>query len=206
MTKYAMYRCIWNDDGKKLSQDATTAGQGRAGVRAKAAESLCAACLTKSKEKSHTHSQNAFGVLTDGKNAGEVHCAKNQRCMRKCWLCRKRAKSTCEGCCNADGKDVEQEKRASHSGSAGALQKGRGGEEEKETGKPAETFCFNGFGRSINLLGRLQIFGWFVGMAATGGIVAVPTGYPLCCCNRKITGGACPAPTARCFLLPRRAG
>ena len=83
--------------------------------------------------------------------------------MRKCRLCRKRAKSACEGCCNADGKDVEQEKQASHSGSAGVLRKNRGGGEGKEREKPAETECFSGFGRSINLLGRLQIFGWFVG-------------------------------------------
>ena len=39
--------------------------------------------------------------------------------------------------------------------------------EEKEREKPAETFCFSGFGRSINLLGRLQIFGWFVGNGLT---------------------------------------
>ena len=47
----------------------SAAGQGRAEMRAKAAESLCTACLTKSKEKSHTHCQNASGTLTDKKNA-----------------------------------------------------------------------------------------------------------------------------------------
>ncbi len=39
--------------------------------------------------------------------------------------------------------------------------------EKKETGKPAEIFCFSGSRRSINLLGRLQIFGWFVGNGLT---------------------------------------
>ena len=38
------------------------------------------------------------------------------------------------------------------------------------------------------------------GMAAAGGIYAAPTNGPLCCCKRKVAGGACPAPTARCFL------
>ena len=131
-------------------------------MHAKAAGSLCAGCLPKRKEKDYTHNQSAFRALTDGKNAGEVLCAKNQRCMRKCRLCRKRAKNACEGRCKANGKDVGQERRTLHSDSAGTLRKDRGGK-KKETGKPAETFCFSGFGRSINLLGRLRIFGWFVG-------------------------------------------
>ena len=140
-------------------------GQGRAEMHAKAAESLCAACLSKSKEKCRAHKQSAFRALTDGKGAGKVLCAKNRRRMQKSRLYRKREKSACEGCCNADGKDVEQEKQASHSGSAGVLRKNRGGGEGKEREKPAETECFSGFGRSINLLGRLQIFGRFVGDA-----------------------------------------
>ena len=48
----------------------SAAGQGRAGVRAKAAESLCAACLTKSKKKCRAHNQSTFRVLTDGVSAG----------------------------------------------------------------------------------------------------------------------------------------
>ena len=44
-----------------------------------------------------------------------------------------------------------------------------------------------------------------IGTAATGGIYAAPTNDPLGCCNRKVAGGACLAPTAQCFL-PRRAG
>ena len=107
-------------------------GQGRAEMHAKAAESLCAACLSKSKEKCRAHKQSAFRTLTDGKDAGKVHCAKNRRRMQKSRLYRKRAKSACEGRCNADGKRVEQEKRASHGGSAGALRQGMG---EKRNGK-----------------------------------------------------------------------
>ena len=45
-----------------------------------------------------------------------------------------------------------------------------------------------------------------IGTAATGGIYAAPTNDPLGCCNRKVAGGACPAPTAQGFLLPRRTG
>ena len=135
----------------------SAAGQGRAEMHAKAAESLCAGCLSKSKEKIHAQSERFWSAYRrEGRK--EVICAKNQGRMRKCRLCRKRAKSVCDGHCNADGKDVEQEKKASHSGSAGALRKSRGGERKRKE-KPAETFCFSGFGRSINLLGRLQIFG-----------------------------------------------
>ena len=45
----------------------------------------------------------------------------------------------------------------------GRFAEGQGRGEKKEREEPAETECFSGFGRSINLLGRLQIFGWFVG-------------------------------------------
>ena len=38
-------------------------------MRAKAAESLCAGCLTKSKESCHTRKQNTSGTLTDRENA-----------------------------------------------------------------------------------------------------------------------------------------
>ena len=48
----------------------SAAGQGRAGTLAKAAGSLCAACLSKSKEKCRAHKQSTFRALTDGKNAG----------------------------------------------------------------------------------------------------------------------------------------
>ena len=119
-------------------------GQGRAEMHAKAAESLCAACLSKSKEKCRAHKQSAFRTLTDGKDAGKVHCAKNRRRMQKSRLYRKRAKSACEGRCNADGKRVEQEKRASHSGSAGTLQKGRGGERKKKGKNPLKHFASAG--------------------------------------------------------------
>ena len=90
------------------------------------------------------HDQSAFRALTDGKSAGKVLCVKNKRCMQKSRLCRKRAKSACEGRCNADGKRVEQEKRASHSGSAGTLQKGRGGERKKKGKNPLKFFVSAG--------------------------------------------------------------
>ena len=77
-------------------------------MRAKAAESLCAACLTKSKEKSYTHCQNASGTLTDRENAVRSPlCEKPKVYAEKRQLCCKRAKSACEGRCKADGKDVE---------------------------------------------------------------------------------------------------
>ena len=123
--------------------------------------SVRAAC-PKARKRLHTQPERFRNAYRREERRGSPLC-KKQRCMRKCRLCRKRAKSACEGCCNADGKDVEQEKQASHSGSAGVLRKNRGGGEGKEREKPAETECFSGFGRSINLLGRLQIFGWFVG-------------------------------------------
>ena len=45
---------------------------------------------------------------------------------------------------------------------------GRAGEgREKKRENPLKFFCFSGFRRSINLLGRLQIFGWFVGNGLT---------------------------------------
>lgn len=122
----------------------SAAGRGRAETRAKAAGSLCAPCLTKSKEKKPHAQPERFRVLTDGKSAGKVHCAKNQGCMRKCRLYRKRAKSACEGRCNADGKDVEQEKRAPHSGSAGVLRKSGGGERKKKGKNPLKFFVSAG--------------------------------------------------------------
>ena len=45
--------------------------------------------------------------------------------------------------------------------------------------------------RAVCLLVRIT------GTAATGGIYAAPTEYPLCCCSRKAAGGACPAPTKK---------
>ena len=127
-------------------------------MHAKEAESLCAACLPKSKEKDHTHSQNASGTLTDRKNAERSSLCEKQRCMQKSRLYRKRARSACEGRCNADGKGVEQEKRTSHSGSAGTLRKSRV-EERKKKGKNPLKQNVSAGRLSINLLGRLQIFG-----------------------------------------------
>ena len=106
----------------------SAAGQGRAEILAKAAESLCAACLTKSKEKCRAHKQSAFW---DAYRRGERRWSplrEKPRAYAECRLCRKRAKNACEGRCKADGKRVEQEKRTSHSGSAGTLRKSRVGE------------------------------------------------------------------------------
>ena len=121
-------------------------------MRAKAAGSLCAACLTKSKEKSHTHCQDASGTLTDRKNAERSSLCEKQRCMQKSRLYRKRARSACEGCCNADGKDVEREEKASHSGSAGTLRKSRVGERKKKGKNPLKQNVSAGR-LSINLTG-----------------------------------------------------
>ena len=140
----------------------SAAGQGRAGMHAKAAESLCAGCLTKSKEKTARTARTLLGGLQTGKTQRGVPCAKNQRCMRKCRLCRKRAKNACEGRCNADGKECRTREKSFSQRLCGRFAEERGSGEEKERKKPAETFCFSGFGRSIDLLGRLQIFGWFV--------------------------------------------
>lgn len=165
--------------------DESAGGQERAEMHAKAAESLCAACLTKSKKKSHTHCQNASGTLTDRKNAERSSLCEKQRCMRKCRLCRKRAKSACEGRCNADGKRVEQEKRASHSGSAGALRKGRG-EEKKKRENPL-----------IFLFQRVRTVDRFTGEIAN---------FRLICRDGFNGRHICRPYRARIFLLPRRAG
>ena len=97
-------------------------------MRAKAAGSLCAACLTKSKEKSHTHCQNASGTLTDGKSAGGVLCAKNKGVCGNAGCAARGKRAPVRGAAMQTGKDVEQEKRTSHSGSAGTLRKSRVGE------------------------------------------------------------------------------
>ena len=91
---------------------------------AKAPESLCAGGLSKSKEKMlHTGLTRFRGACRRGGrrerllrlHGGNINCTARPR------------KSVCEGRCKANGKDVEQEGKTSHSGSAGALWTSRGG-------------------------------------------------------------------------------
>ena len=49
---------------------------------------------------------------------------------------------------------------------------------------------------------RFIHLGCIAGTAATGGIYAAPTGYPLCCCNHKTAGGAYPTPANDLTILP----
>ena len=86
--------------------------------------------------KSYTHNQNAFGVLTDGENAGKVLGAKNQGCMRKCRLYRKRAKSACEGRCNADGKRCRTRGKSFSQWLCGRFAEGQGRGEKKKGKNP----------------------------------------------------------------------
>lgn len=84
-------------------------------MRAKAPESLCAGGLSKSKEKMlHTGLTRFRGACRRGGrrerllrlHGGNINCTAGTR------------KSACEGRCKANGKDVEQEGKTSHGGSA----------------------------------------------------------------------------------------
>lgn len=93
-------------------------------MRAKAPESLCAGGLSKSKEKMlHTGLTRFRGACRRGGrrerllrfHGGNIDCTAGTR------------KSVCEERCKVNGKDVEQEGKTSHGGSAGALWTSRGG-------------------------------------------------------------------------------
>lgn len=99
-------------------------------MHAKAPESLCEGCLSKSKEKEpHTGLTRFRDACRRGGrrerllrlHGGNIDCAARTR------------KSVCEGRCKVNGKVVEQEGKTSHNGSAGALR--QGGEERKNKAK-----------------------------------------------------------------------
>lgn len=123
-------------------------------MRAKAPESLCAGGLSKSKEK----------MLYTGMTRFRDACRRGGRRERLLQLhggnidCIARTrKSVCEGRCKANGKIAEQEGKTYHSGSAGALRQGGGGE-KKQSEKPAETFCFSGFQTVEKVNGNIADF------------------------------------------------
>ena len=139
-----MYRCIRNDSSNKAYPERISGRAGESRDSRKGGWEPLYGLLDQEQGKDHTHCQNASGTLTDRKNAERSSLCEKQRCMRKCRLCRKRAKSACEGRCKANGKDVGQERRTLHSGSAGTLRKSGGGERKKKGKNPLKHFASTG--------------------------------------------------------------
>ena len=120
--------------------------------------------MTKSKEKSHTLPERFWDAYRQEKRREEFSVRKTKVYAKKAGCIARGQEAPVRGAARQMRKMSNKRRRlltAALRALCGRAGWGRG----KQNGKPAETFCFSGFGRSINLLGRLQIFGRFVGDA-----------------------------------------
>ena len=104
--------------------------------------SVRAAC-PKARKRLHTQPERFRNAYRREERRGSPLC-KKQRCMRKCRLCRKRAKSACEGCCNADRKRCRTREKNFSQRLCGHFAEEQGGGEENKTENPLKHFASAG--------------------------------------------------------------
>ena len=142
--------------------DESAGGQGRAEMHAKAAVSLCTGCLSKRKGRAAHTADELPGCLQTGKMHGKPSARKTKGVCGNVGCAARGQRTLVRGAATQTGK-MSNKRKELLTAALWALCRRAGEGRGKRNRKPAETFCFNGFGRSINLLGRLQTFGWFVG-------------------------------------------